>query len=90
MRFLAWPLIGLVRLYQVTLGRMLAPRCRFYPSCSNYAIEALKVNGLVIGLGQAIWRLLRCGPWTDGGFDEPRPVRFRRTEPVEPKREVRT
>lgn len=64
----------LVRLYQETLGRLLAPRCRFHPSCSEYAVRALRMNGLVIGGLQAAWRLLRCGPWTAGGFDDPRPI----------------
>ncbi|MFA5890612.1 MAG: membrane protein insertion efficiency factor YidD [Actinomycetota bacterium] len=58
-----------VRAYQVTFGRLLMPRCRFVPSCSEYAVEALRANGLVIGVAQTAWRLLRCAPWTDGGFD---------------------
>ena len=62
----------LVRLYQVTLGKYLLSRCRFYPSCSEYAVEALRMNGLVVGGFQTVWRLLRCAPWSAGGFD---PVR---------------
>lgn len=71
-------LIGLVRLYQLTLGKLLPPRCRFHPSCSAYAIDALRLNGPVIGLAQAAWRLLRCAPWGKGGIDEARPVRLKR------------
>ena len=59
----------LVRLYQLTIGRVLAPRCRFHPSCSEYARQALGRNGLLFGGGQSLWRLLRCGPWTSGGLD---------------------
>ena len=64
----------IVRLYQVTLGR-LGPGCgRFYPSCSEYAVEAFRTNGLVKGGFQATWRLLRCGPWSDGGYDPVTPI----------------
>jgi uncharacterized protein len=71
----AWPLVGLIRLYQLTLGRLLPPRCRFHPSCSQYAIDAIKTNGPVLGLGQAAWRLARCGPWTRGGIEDVKPLR---------------
>ena len=59
----------LVRGYQFTLGKYLPSRCRFYPSCSEYAVEAFRTNGLLSGGFQTAWRLLRCGPWTAGGFD---------------------
>jgi len=59
----------LVRGYQLTLGKYLPSRCRFYPSCSEYAVEALRTNGLLVGGLQTAWRLLRCGPWTAGGLD---------------------
>lgn len=59
----------LVRGYQITLGKYLPSRCRFYPSCSEYAVEAFRTNGLLLGGFQTAWRLLRCGPWTAGGFD---------------------
>jgi uncharacterized protein len=59
----------LVRLYQLTLSKLLPSRCRFYPSCSDYAIEALRRNGLLVGGAQTAWRVLRCAPWTAGGFD---------------------
>jgi uncharacterized protein len=71
----------LVRLYQVTFGKYLPSRCRFYPSCSEYAVEALRTNGLLVGGFQTTWRLLRCAPWSAGGFDPVRehshPVRRR-------------
>jgi uncharacterized protein len=60
----------LIRGYQLTLSPMLGPRCRFYPSCSDYAIEAIDRHGGLTGLRLAIWRLLRCQPWNSGGIDE--------------------
>ena len=62
-------LIVLVRIYQVVISPMLGPRCRFYPSCSNYAIEAVRVHGALRGSGMAAWRVLRCNPFSNGGLD---------------------
>lgn len=66
---LAGAVVALVRLYQLTLGRLLPGRCRFHPSCSRYAIDALRGHGFLRGAGLAVWRVLRCGPWTEGGLD---------------------
>ena len=62
-------LIVLVRVYQVVISPLVGPRCRFYPSCSNYAIEAMRVHGALRGSGMAAWRVLRCNPFNDGGLD---------------------
>jgi len=62
-------LVILIRGYQQFISPFLGPRCRFYPSCSHYALDALQNHGLLRGGGLAVWRLLRCGPWTSGGFD---------------------
>ncbi len=62
-------LIGAIRLYQGTLSRLLPPVCRFYPSCSEYAAQAVQRHGALRGLQLATLRLLRCGPWHPGGFD---------------------
>lgn len=62
-------LIGLVRLYQIFVSPLLGPRCRFYPSCSHYAIEALQKKGLLKGSALAVWRILRCNPLSTGGYD---------------------
>jgi putative membrane protein insertion efficiency factor len=62
-------LILLVRLYQYTLRPFIGAHCRFEPSCSEYAIEALRRHGAVHGSGLAAWRVLRCNPWTSGGAD---------------------
>jgi hypothetical protein len=61
--------ILMIRAYQVLLSPLLGARCRFYPSCSSYAIEALRVHGVVRGLGLASWRVLRCNPFSNGGID---------------------
>lgn len=62
-------LIALVRVYQVVISPLIGPRCRFYPSCSNYAIEAMRVHGALRGSGLAAWRVLRCNPLSNGGLD---------------------
>ena len=68
-------LIALIRVYQYVLSPMLGQRCKYYPSCSNYAIEALRVHGVVRGTGLATWRLLRCNPFSNGGVDPVPPRR---------------
>jgi len=68
-------LIPLIRAYQYLLSPMLGQRCKYYPSCSNYAIEALRVHGAVRGAGLAAWRLLRCNPFSNGGVDPVPPRR---------------
>jgi putative membrane protein insertion efficiency factor len=61
--------IALIRVYQYVLSPMLGQRCKYYPSCSNYAIDALREHGVVRGIGLAGWRLLRCNPFSNGGYD---------------------
>ncbi len=61
--------IGLIRLYQVVYPFFLPRVCRFEPSCSRYAIQALSRHGFVKGVGLAAWRLLRCHPFHPGGID---------------------
>jgi uncharacterized protein len=58
-----------VRVYQLTISPLLLPSCRFLPSCSEYAIEALARRGTISGLGLALWRLARCNPWGGSGYD---------------------
>ncbi|MEW6332890.1 MAG: membrane protein insertion efficiency factor YidD [Thermodesulfobacteriota bacterium] len=62
-------LIALVRAYQIGISPFLLPCCRFYPSCSEYAIDAVTHHGPVKGLYLALRRLLRCHPWHRGGYD---------------------
>lgn len=61
--------ILMIRAYQVLLSPLLGPRCRYYPTCSAYAVEALRVHGVVRGLALASWRVLRCNPFSNGGID---------------------
>ena len=68
---LQWMAYGLIRVYQRVISPMLPRTCKYYPSCSAYAIEAIKVQGFFKGLGLAAWRLLRCNPWSRGGVDFP-------------------
>jgi putative membrane protein insertion efficiency factor len=62
-------LLGLVRFYQYLISPLLGPRCRFHPSCSQYAVEALQQHGALRGSWLALRRLLRCHPWHPGGYD---------------------
>ena len=61
--------IGALRAYKMLLSPLIPPACRFYPTCSEYAMEAFRSHGL----GRAAWlsakRLVRCGPWSAGGYD---------------------
>jgi uncharacterized protein len=60
---------GVIRLYQLVISPALPPSCRFYPSCSTYAIQAITYYGLWRGLRLTGWRLLRCHPFHPGGWD---------------------
>jgi putative membrane protein insertion efficiency factor len=71
--------VALIRLYQLTLGRLVGTRCRFHPTCSEYAVGSIRANGLIRGGVSALWRIVRCAPWTAGGLD---PVKHRRQERV--------
>lgn len=62
-------LIALVRGYQKGLSPLLGPRCRFYPSCSRYMIEAIRRRGAMRGVLMGAWRILRCNPFNPGGYD---------------------
>lgn len=62
-------MIKLIKLYQKYISPILPPSCRFTPTCSNYAIEAIAKHGVIKGFGLAAWRILRCNPFCRGGFD---------------------
>lgn len=64
-----WLLIHLVYLYRVTLGRFLGGHCRFTPTCSQYAIDAVTKHGAMRGSWRATKRLCRCHPWGGSGYD---------------------
>ena len=58
-----------IRLYQKLVSPLTGSRCKYYPSCSEYAVQAISKFGILRGLVLAGWRLLRCNPWSHGGFD---------------------
>ncbi|HEY8822579.1 MAG TPA: membrane protein insertion efficiency factor YidD [Dermatophilaceae bacterium] len=75
------PAIALIRAYQLIVSPMRPPTCRFYPSCSSYALTAIERFGLVRGSWLATRRLLRCHPWNPGGVDHvPAPPPRQRTQ----------
>jgi putative membrane protein insertion efficiency factor len=61
--------VGLIRLYQGTISQVTPPACRYVPSCSNYALEAISKYGLIKGGWLAVKRIARCNPWSGGGHD---------------------
>jgi uncharacterized protein len=61
--------IGPIKLYQLLISPLLGQRCKYYPSCSEYAVQAIRRFGILRGLVLAGWRLLRCNPWSHGGLD---------------------
>ena len=60
---------ALLRLYRLTVSPLYGDRCKYHPTCSQYALDAVREVGLVRGTVLAAWRLLRCNPWSDGGVD---------------------
>jgi putative membrane protein insertion efficiency factor len=68
-RAMSWPLIGLVKLYRLTISPWLGMNCRFQPTCSEYAIEALQKHGVFKGSWLAAKRIGRCHPWGGSGYD---------------------
>jgi putative membrane protein insertion efficiency factor len=72
-----------LRAYQRLVSPLLGNRCKYYPSCSEYAVQAIDRFGILRGLVLAGWRLLRCNPWSHGGFDPVDDQRlFRPREPA--------
>jgi len=69
-------LVAMIGLYQQCVSPYLGNNCRFTPTCSQYAIDAIRTRGVIVGMGYALWRLLRCQPFCSGGFD-PVPARRR-------------
>jgi putative membrane protein insertion efficiency factor len=69
LRILSLPFIALIKLYQWIVSPLLGPKCRFTPTCSQYAIEALKKHGVFKGLWLTVKRLGRCHPWGGHGYD---------------------
>ena len=79
MRYLG---VGLVWLYRVTFGALFPTTCKYHPSCSQYALDAIRRYGLVRGSVLAVWRVLRCNPLSDGGLDPVAEQRLFRPRPA--------
>ncbi len=69
LRILSLPFIAVIKLYQWVISPWLGPKCRFTPTCSQYAIEALKKHGIFKGSWLAVKRISRCHPWGGHGYD---------------------
>jgi putative membrane protein insertion efficiency factor len=68
-RVLSLVLVGMIRGYQRYISPLFGPTCRYYPSCSAYALGAVRTHGPVKGFLLSTWRLMRCNPWSPGGID---------------------
>ena len=64
-----WLLIGFVKAWRKLISPLYGPVCKYYPTCSEYALEALKIHGAIKGSAMAAWRIMRCNPWSSGGVD---------------------
>ena len=69
LRGLGWLLIQPIRFYQRYISPLTPATCRFTPTCSEYAIQAIRKHGPFKGLALAVWRILRCNPWGGSGYD---------------------
>lgn len=78
-------LMALIRTYQYVVSPWVTQQCKYYPSCSAYGLEAVHQHGAVHGARLAIWRVLRCNPWSAGGVDH---VPSAASQPAAPTPEV--
>ncbi|MFV1974275.1 MAG: membrane protein insertion efficiency factor YidD [Candidatus Scalindua sp.] len=62
-------IVKFIRVYQIVLSPISRPSCRFYPTCSQYAVDAIEKRGIVVGLLKSIWRVIRCNPFGGSGYD---------------------
>ena len=69
MHLIGWLLILPIRFYRKYISPLKPPTCRFTPTCSQYAIEAIRKHGPFKGVALAVWRILRCNPWGGSGYD---------------------
>ena len=68
----------LLRVYRAVISPLYGDVCRYYPSCSAYGLGSVQQRGLLIGSVLAVWRIVRCNPWSSGGIDDVRPARHGR------------
>lgn len=69
LKILSYPFILLIKIYQKIISPIIGPKCRFTPTCSNYALEALKKHGVFKGTWLAVKRIAKCHPWGGNGYD---------------------
>jgi hypothetical protein len=81
-QFLTWVLLAPIYIYRYVISPVLPAACRYTPTCSQYAVEALKIHGPFKGFLLAVWRILRCNPWGGHGYD---PVPPRNVKTVKKK-----
>jgi hypothetical protein len=62
-------LIGVIKLYSLLISPWLGPNCRYMPTCSSYAVEAISLHGPLKGSAMSVWRIVRCNPFSKGGYD---------------------
>ncbi|MER2494254.1 membrane protein insertion efficiency factor YidD [Catenovulum sediminis] len=68
-KIVRWPLLAIIHFYQIVISPLLGPRCRFQPTCSNYALNAINSHGLRIGCWLTAKRVIKCHPFSPGGYD---------------------
>ncbi len=78
--------IAVVHAYRATAGQFTGGRCKYHPSCSQYAIDAIRLHGVARGVALAGWRLARCNPWSHGGVDRAEDQRLFRSVPGRTRR----
>ncbi|MFC2139377.1 membrane protein insertion efficiency factor YidD [Bacteroidota bacterium] len=61
--------VFIIKLYQKLISPLFPPSCRFYPTCSEYAVQSFSKHGVIKGGSKAVWRILRCNPFNKGGYD---------------------
>lgn len=81
MRAVRAAVLAPIRLYQRVISPAMPARCKYYPTCSEYAVQAVRSYGIARGLVLAVWRLLRCNPWSHGGVDPVEDQTIFRTPP---------
>ena len=64
-----WLLVGFIKLWRKVFSPSYGPCCKYFPSCSEYGLQAVETHGALKGSALAIWRILRCNPWSSGGYD---------------------
>ena len=78
------PVVALLRLYQLVVSPLTPATCKYHPSCSQYALDAVRRFGVLRGSTLAVWRLLRCNPWSHGGVDHAADQRLFRPRTARP------